>query len=136
MHPSVSAIPFLMSFMAILVQPAINMVWMARFEEVYHAKDEALVGAAKWIADVSAFLPTAFLTVSGTLLILITATNGDQRPWFLLAAFAAGVAAFWVYLLAVFKGTPERETRGPYSGLQYWLMLLNIAGAVLACVLE
>ena len=135
MHLSVGAFPFLMSLIAILIQPALDMVWMARFEELYRARDQGLVGAAKWIADVSAFLPTALLTVFGAFFILDTTTRGDQRSWFLFAACAAGVATAGVYLRAVYKRDPERKTQGHYSGLQYWLMLLNVAGAVTACVL-
>lgn len=136
MHMSVGTIPFIMSLVAILVQPALDMLWMARFEILYHAKDQGLEGAAKWIADVAAFLPTALLTVFGTLLLLDTAAHGDQLPWFLLAAFVAILAAIGVYLRAVFKRDPEKKTLGPYSGLQYSLILLNVAGVVAAGVLN
>lgn len=134
-HPSVEAIPFLAGIGAILIQPLLDTIWSARFEKIYHARDQGLEGASKWIADVSAFLPTALLTVFGTVLILDTASN-DQRPWLLLAAVVAGIATAAVYLLATMKRDPEAKTRGPYSFPQYWLMLLNVIGAATAFALR
>lgn len=133
-HASVEAVPFLAGIGAILIQPLLDTIWIARFEKVYHAKDQALEGAAKWIADVSAFLPSALLTVFGTVLILDTASN-EQRPWFLLAAVVAGISTTAVYLFATMKRSPEAKARGPYSFPQYWLMFLNVVGAVTAFVL-
>jgi hypothetical protein len=134
-HASVEAIPFLAGIGAILIQPLLDTIWIARFEKLYHAKDKGLEGASKWIADVSAFLPSALLTVFGMVLILDTASS-DQRPWFLLAAVVAGISTTAVYLLATMKRDPEAKTRGPYSYPQYWLMFLNVVGAVTAFVMK
>lgn len=134
-HASVEAIPFLAGIGAILIQPLLDTIWIARFEKLYRAEDKGLLGGAKWIADVSAFLPSALLTVFGTVLILDTAAD-DQRPWFSLAAAVAGLATAAVYLMATMKRSPEAKTRGPYSFPQYWLMFLNVAGAVSAFVLK
>jgi hypothetical protein len=133
---SVEAIPFLAGIGAILIQPLLDMIWIARFEKLYDAKDTpGLEGGSKWIADVSAFLPIALLTVFGTVLILDTASS-DQRPWFLLATVVGGLLTVAVYLWATMKRDPGAKTRGPYSYSQYWLMLLNVAGAVTAFVFK
>ncbi len=124
MHLNISAIPFVLSFLVIVIQPALDMVWMARYDAVYNAKDAALEGGAKWISDVSAFFPTAFLSIFGTLLIVNAAAPGDLFPWFMLTAFIAILAALVMYILKVYKRSPEKQIRGIYSALQYCLICL------------
>jgi hypothetical protein len=134
-HASVEAIPFLAGIGAVLIQPLLDAIWIARFEKLYEANDKGLVGGAKWIADVSALLPSALLTVFGMVLILDTASS-DQRTWILLAAVVAGILTTAVYLFATMKRDPDTKPRGPYSFPQYWLMFLNVTGAVTAFVLK
>jgi len=132
---SVAIIPFGIGFAVTLAQPALDTIWMGRFDDLYHAKDQALEGAAKWISDVAAFPPTAFLTGFGIFLARDSYPE-DSFPWLVAAAGFVALATIIVYVFTVWKIHPERAKHGPYSLLQYWLMALNIAGAATASFVQ
>lgn len=134
MYLNIGAIPFALSFLVIIIQPIFDMVWMARFKDIYHSDAKAIVGVAKWVSDISAFIPSALLSIIGTLLTIYGAVTENLIPWLIFVSFVSIMLVFSIFLLAVYKRGPERKTRFGYSALQYGLLLLNVIGFILACL--
>ena len=127
--------PFILAIVTILLQPAFDLLWQGRYEEVYKADRNMLENGATWVSMMGAFFPSAALTLFAT--FLLVEANDDERAWLFLGGAILIIVTVVLYFIASKRSHPNYQPRlRIYYALQVWLIFLNVLGILTALFLE